>query len=298
MSSCGFYPSNSIEPAKNPASKIDFADYSLEDTAKAISELDDCKSTLPPGIPVNIAFLGNETDAQRISAARHIRRLGLEPVPMVSARRLTSLRHLDELLLALARAAFPTRVIVVGGDPLTPAGALGDARAILESQRLEKFEQVGIVGYPQGHHRIADSALWSALLAKAALLDRNGRTFEITTQYCLEANAVIAWVAKLRTLGVTCRVRIGVPGPAPAGRLRRFAEQFGVLVPDWIAGMPPTATASFEDFLSDLRRGLNEVDHGSIGLHLYPFGGTARAIEWLGEQQAVRAPSEGMCASF
>ena len=185
------------------ASAIGLADFSLEITGKAVEEVVRCADLLPPRLPINIAFLGNESDAQRIAAAGTICAQGLQPVSILSGRRLGSVEQLDALLAGLARHSKSLSIIVVGGDPVSAAGPFEAAVDILDSGILTRHpvSHVGIVGYPQGHHRIADDILWDALREKAELLDRSGRTFEITTQYCLEPHAVIDWLGRLRAFG-------------------------------------------------------------------------------------------------
>lgn len=47
--------------------------YALEVTGKAIAQVQTARAAIRLGTPINIAFLGNETHAQRIHAARVIR---------------------------------------------------------------------------------------------------------------------------------------------------------------------------------------------------------------------------------
>ncbi|WP_457580859.1 hypothetical protein [Ensifer canadensis] len=76
----------------------------MEITGKDLGQIEAAKSEIPAGTPINIAFLGNETHAQRIEAAARIRQWGFEPVPIISSRRLTSVQDRDELLAGLTSA--------------------------------------------------------------------------------------------------------------------------------------------------------------------------------------------------
>ncbi len=263
--------------------------YALEVTGKAIAHLEAAQAAIPPGTPINIAFLGNETHAQRIHAARVIRACGFEPVPIISSRRLRSEQDRDQLLDSLTAAAAPTRVILVGGDPTSPAGPYEDSLALLRSNLLQRhaITQVGIVGYPEGHPRIDPGSLWRSLRWKLDFLQEAGCTVEITTQFGLDAEAVVHWIRQLRREGINTPVRIGVPGPATAGTLLRYAQQFGVTPSPAVArhyGLPindPQRRVGPERYWDHLTAGMSGTDLGTIDYHLYPFGGIMDGVQWI-----------------
>jgi methylenetetrahydrofolate reductase (NADPH) len=272
-----------------------FEAYSLEITGKDIAEISEARAAIAPATPINIAFLGNETHAQRINAAAVIRACGFTPVPIISSRRLKSKDDRDALLTGLARATPIERVILVGGDPSSPAGPYRDSLDLLASNILDDhgIRHVGIVGYPEGHPKIGDAALWDALARKVELLRGAGRTVEITTQYGFDAEAVIAWITRVRALGIDAPIRIGVPGPADVKRLLRFAVQFGVGTSAAIAHKYGFSLVNLlskvgpERFLARIGKGLAAHDLGAVRLHFYPFGGIAPTVDWIAGQ--VRA---------
>ncbi len=272
-----------------PASQQARALYSLEVTGKAIAEVAAARAVIPPGTPVNIAFLGNEDHGQRLAAAREIRRCGLEPVPIISSRRLRSQQDCDDLLDALIREAAPARFILVGGDPASPAGPYRDSLELLRGGILERhrIRHVGIVGYPEGHPKIATETLWRALLWKADFLKQAGCSVEITTQFGFDADGIVLWIKRLREAGIDAPVRIGVPGPADVGKLLRFARQFGVAASAGIArryGLSLTNLAQRvgpDRFFDRLSAGLAGQGLGCILFHLYPFGGIEDGVRWI-----------------
>lgn len=258
--------------------------FSLETTGKDIDQLVSAAPAIPPGTPINIAFLGNETHDQRVTAAATIRDCGFEPVPIISARRLKSRADLDGLLARLKSAAAPRRFMFVGGDPASPAGPFRDSLELFASDVLRdhNIREVVVAGYPEGHPRIEEDYLWASLRKKAGILKRLGRSFEITLQYSLNPESVVTWIRELRLAGIDAPVRVGVPGPAPAERLIRFARQFGVAVPeDLDQTRSGVSDRSFEMFLRSIERGLGADHARNVGLHLYPFGGLVRAVDWL-----------------
>ncbi|HTJ91259.1 MAG TPA: hypothetical protein VL356_13935 [Acidocella sp.] len=263
--------------------------YSLEITGKGIAQIEESKNEIPPGAPVNIAFLGNEDHRQRIAAARRIRECGLEPVPIISARRLGSEQDLDNLLAGLIGEAGPTRFVLVGGDPVTPAGPYADSLSLLENGVLQRhgIRHVGIVGYPEGHPKIDADALWRALRWKLAFLKNAGCSVEITTQLCFDADAITRWIAELRSEGIHTLVRIGVPGPANIGTLLRYAKQFGVVTSDeHLRKYSHSFTALHQHvtpdrFLAQLAHSMRGRNLGSTLYHLYPFGGIPSGVRWM-----------------
>lgn len=274
------------------------AAYTLEVTGKAISDIETARATIPPGTPVNIAFLGNEDHGQRINAARVIRACGFEPVPIISSRRLRSRQDRDDLVGELVKSADPQRFILVGGDPASPAGPYRDSLALLESGILERhaIRHVGIVGYPEGHHRIAPQELDRALRWKVAFLQEAGCTVEITTQFGFDADAVVHWIERLRTAGIDAPVRVGVPGPADVGKLLRYARQFGVVSSAAIARRYGLSLANLlrrvapDRFVDRLYAGMQEKDLGVVLFHLYPFGGMVDGVRWMNDHLLERRP--------
>ncbi|MBP1884410.1 methylenetetrahydrofolate reductase [Sinorhizobium mexicanum] len=263
--------------------------YALEVTGKDIAQIEASRTAIPPGTQINIAFLGNEDHAHRINAARVIRACGLEPVPIISSRRLRSEQDRDYLIGALIAEAAPRRFILVGGDPAIPAGPFADSLALLKSNVLQRhaIRHVGIVAYPEGHPKIDTETLWHALKWKLGFLQDRGCSVEITTQFGFDADAVVQWIERLRHEGIGAPVRIGVPGPAEVGKLLRFAKQFGVVTSAAIARRYGLSMVNLlqrvgpERYWDRLAAGINARNLGTVLYHLYPFGGIIEGVRWM-----------------
>ncbi len=263
--------------------------YTLEVTGKDIAQVEAARSGIPDGTPINIAFLGNEDHGQRINAARVIRACGFEPVPIISSRRLLSTEDLDNLLGALIREATPSRFLLVGGDPAKPAGPFADSLALLASGVLRRhaIRHVGIAGYPEGHPKIDSETLWKSLKWKVAFLQAEGCPVEITTQFGFDADAVLRWIEELRSAGIDCPVRVGVPGPADVGKLLRFARQFGAASSARVVRRYGFSLVNLlqrvgpERFLDRLVPQVADGRLGTVRYHLYPFGGIAETVDWM-----------------
>jgi methylenetetrahydrofolate reductase (NADPH) len=279
-----------------PARRL-VAGFSLEVTAANAASVRDAARWLPPGTPVSITYLPGETSEARQAAAALIRSLRFLPVPHVSARRLASPEHLKEYLSGLARRAGLDRALVVAGD-CRPAGPFEDALAVIRSGQLAQYgvRRVGIAGYPQGHPDIPEDRLWQALADKHRLLLKLGHEPIITTQFAFDADAMVAWIGDVRDRGIESTIRLGVPGPAAVQSLLRFAARCGVSASARVMrkyGLSITRlmnVAGPDQLVEDLAACLDPARHGDVQIHIYPFGGLARAAEWVGRQLEPATP--------
>ena len=264
-------------------------DFSMEMTGKDVARLEAAAGVIPAGTRIHITFLDNEDLALRVNAAAAARRLGFTPVPHISARRITSPEHLEEFLAALRVIDATESVFAVGGDPAVPMGPYEDSLALIESGVLQQYgvKNISIGGYPDGHPDIATDVLWSALEKKAAALSRLNLPGAVITQVDFDVDRVLAWVAEVREHGVDLPIRVGVPGPASVKLLLGFAGRLGISTSTTIAkkyGLSVTnllTKAGPENFIRDLRAGLDPGRHGVVKLHFYTFGGFKTTAEWI-----------------
>ncbi|MBT0772915.1 methylenetetrahydrofolate reductase [Kineosporia sp. J2-2] len=281
-------------PTASPADiRTLLAGHSLEMTGKDVPHLIEARDSIPPGTRINVTFLENEDLPVRVEAARTVRESGFVPVPHLSARRLASPAALEEYLGALREAGACDQVFAVGGDPAVPHGPYPDALSIIRSGLLERHgvRHVSIAGYPEGHPGIPDAELWAALTAKAAALREQQLDGAIITQFGFDVDPVLTWIERVRALGVTLPVRVGVPGPAGIRRLVRYATRFGVGTSAGIArkyGFSITnliGTAGPDVFLAELAGRLDAGRHGEVGVHFYTFGGIGATSRWIKDFQ-------------
>ncbi|WP_326781863.1 methylenetetrahydrofolate reductase [Streptomyces longwoodensis] len=277
-----------VAPLPRPAAGDLLDGFSLEMTGKDVAALEAARPAIPDGTRVNVTFLGTEDTELRLAAVRAVRRLGLVPVPHLSARRLRSRAELEAYLSALRDADAADHVFVVGGDPTVPLGPYDDALAVLRSGLLQEYgvRHVGVSGYPEGHPAISEPALWSAIEDKAAVLREEGLAGSVITQFGFDTEPVLAWLEAVRARGVDLPVRVGVPGPAGIRRLLRYAARFGVGTSAGIAkkyGFSLTnlmGTAGPDRFVHTLAERHDPGRHGELGLHFYTFGGIGATSDW------------------
>ena len=276
---------------KAPENMVD--GYSLETTAKETEGLREAAPLILPRTQIAITFLPGEEMEQRVEAAVVVRELGFEPIAHLSARRLASEAELDKYLADLSAKAGLKRVFVIAGDPPEPEGPYSDSLQIIESGLLEKhgIEVVGVGGHPEGHPNNTKAELWDWMERKIAAVRAHGMTPLVVTQFAFDDDAIIEWLAEMRTRGIDVPVRLGVPGPAGIKRLLGFAKRCGVGASASVMkkyGVSITnliGRAGPDKLVESLRTGLNEK-HGRVRLHFYPFGALTASAEWINEYHA------------
>jgi methylenetetrahydrofolate reductase (NADPH) len=270
-----------------------FADFSLGLAWKERGDLDRVAPLIPPGTRIHVGFRDTEDMLRRVAVVRTVWRSGFVPVPVIAARRLASEEMLREYLAALANKT--DSVLVVGGDPALPRGPYPDAESVIGSGLLEAhgITRVGVAGHPGGHPAVADDVLWSALLGKTGLMKERELAGGVVTQFGFDASQALAWIAAARDRGIDLPLRIGVPGPATARKLRAYADLCGVSVTESAAreyGLTGTADAvPPARFISALTSGYDPGRHGAVTLHFNTFAGIAVTAKWISASRVPRA---------
>lgn len=243
-----------------------------------------------PGTEVFVSFLpGGDWRAVAATAAE-LRRQGFCPVPHVAARALAGRDDLDAFLRRLAGEAGVDRALVIAGDTERPRGAFAGALDALASGLFEAhgIRRIGLAGYPEGHPKLSDEALMTALRAKLAWAREAGVEPFVVTQFCFAATPVLDWLAATRAAGIAAPVRIGVAGPASVATLVRYALRCGIG-----ASLRAVQTrtnmigrllsdAGPDDLLRELATALAAApDPRVTGIHFFPFGGPGKTSDWI-----------------
>jgi methylenetetrahydrofolate reductase (NADPH) len=262
--------------------------YSLEMTAKDIAALQDAAPLIPADTPLSVTFLPGEDPAARVAATVAVRKLGFEPMPHFSARRILSEDDFEGYLKAVVEQAGVTRCFIVAGDPAEAMGPYSDTSALLATGAFERagIKAIGIGGHPEGHPVMSKDECWAVLDSKVRDIERRGMAALIVTQFCFDPDALLEWVKQLRARGIDTPVRIGIPGPASIKSLLRFAVRCGVGASTAVMkkyGVSITnllGTAGPDRLVDDFAQKL-APEHGLIRLHFYPFGGLVKTSQWI-----------------
>jgi methylenetetrahydrofolate reductase (NADPH) len=262
---------------------------SIEIAAKP-AVVETLKAAFDPGteIFVNLPPAGDYRACVETAVA--IRRAGFRPVAHVAARNLASLAELDDYLERLAGEAGADRVLLISGDRPQPRGPFSSVLDVLASGRVSAagITTIGVAGHPEGHPAVAPAVLDAALVAKRDAAADAGLSCFIVTQFCFEAAPIISYLARLDRLGLALPVKVGVAAPASVPTLIRYALRCGV--GDSLRALSTQAKtvgrligeSGPEDLLHDLAVGLSQAASDRVaGIHLYPFGGVAKAADWI-----------------
>lgn len=259
---------------------------SLEATFPSSAELDATRQILPAGTHLYLSLPSGRTPAELGSLATRVRMAGFEPVPHIAARALASRNDAHDLLARLNGEAGVTRALVIAGDADWPAGPFADALALIESGLFESngFATVGIAGYPDGHPRISNVALASALTKKVDAIFGRGLSVDIVSQFCFDGECIVAWLRQLRYLRVDVPIKLGVAGPASLRALLHYALKCGVRTAIKGARSTPAMALLAESKPDHMLRTLSQItalSTGNVTVHVFSFGGLVKTARWV-----------------
>ncbi len=262
------------------------AQVTFEVTRLAPDDIDVLNSSVPRGTRIYVSAVPKRPLAEQIEVAAQLGAAGFAPVPHIAARAFASHADLDRHLGALADKAGARCILAIGGDHAVPAGPFHAALEVIDSglPQARGIVEVGIAGYPDGHPRLTTDDLDRALVAKAEAATETGLGVHIVTQFGFSPATIVAWIARLRDVGIDHKVRIGLAGPATLTGLVRYARACGVSVSaQGLARNTGLATHLFGMVTPDaVLRPLAEAapELGDVGPHIFSFGGLATAARW------------------
>jgi methylenetetrahydrofolate reductase (NADH) len=177
---------------------------------------------LPEGSSVTVTASPSHGIEATFDVAEALQARGHDVTPHLSAHMIRDRAHLQELL-DRARAAGMTKAFVVGGDA-RDRGVFHDGVMLLQAidQLGHPFTEIGVPSYPEGHPDIADDVLLAALKEKQKLAT------SMTTQMCFNPPALMTWLKRMRSAGITLPLHLGVPGVAELTKLMAVSARIGV----------------------------------------------------------------------
>ena len=265
------------------------AHWSIEVTPAGATKIDSFADCLDPGTTVNVTFLPGSDPMDTVTVAERLHNEGMNPVPHLAARSLRDTDQLDILLAAYTSRCGVNEVLVIGGGVDHPVGAFSDSMQVLETGLIQRYgiQNVGVAGHPEGSPDITQSEIADALAAKNRLAKRDGLKMYIETQFCFEADIVLAWERDVRAAGNALPIRIGIPGPATIKTLFRFAQISGIgpsmrFISKQARNVAKLMTVQSPHLLlADLAAGMSaDPDCLIQHFHFYPFGGFARTAAY------------------
>ena len=142
-------------------------------------------------------------------------------------------------------------------------------------------------GHPEGSPDISDVQLADAIMLKNEFARKEGLSLYMETQFCFDAEAVLAWERSIRNAGNRLPVRIGIPGPATIKTLFRFAQISGIgpsmrFIAKQARNVAKLMTVqSPHELLAGLSAGMSADEKCLLHhFHYYPFGGFAKTAAY------------------
>ena len=266
--------------------------YSIEITARDHASRRAVLERMPPGSEVFIADLPDQPPDVMREAAAELRQAGLEPVPHLVARNVTSREEIAALFGYLCDEVRVSRVLITGGDRQEPAGPFASALEVIQSGILSELglSRLAFPCYPEGHPRIAEGELTRALDEKLTASPAAGTEVVLISQFAFDAAPVLEFVRSLRDRGIKAPLRVGTAGPAERQKLIEFGRDLGAGPSlqrlEGAGGSSETETP--EQFLTAIARATErEPSLGIAGVHLFPFGSVREFLKWA---EAHRCP--------
>ncbi len=264
-------------------------DFTVETTPVSADKISDFRTIIRPGTVVYITCLPGSNYHDTIATAKRLRDEGFEPVPHIVARSIRSKAEFEDCLDRAASEAGVNRVLTIAGALDKPVGPYSDSMQLLETGMFDRFgiKTIGVAGHPEGCPEMSDEMILDALRWKNGFAERTDASLHLVTQFCFEAEPIVAWDKMLNGEGNRLPIRVGVPGIAKLSILLKYAVACGVgnsirFLKKRASDLKFMLSAQAPDRLvRDLAAYADsDPDCGIEGVHMYPLGGLKKTAVW------------------
>jgi methylenetetrahydrofolate reductase (NADPH) len=280
--------------------------YSIEVNPSHPKLVEAALERLQPGTEVFLPWIPGANPMDDVGHAARLQRAGLVAVPHVGARHIESLPQLEQFAARLVGEAGVDRVLIIGGDRTKPAGPYDSSVQVMQTGVFQKagIVRMAVGGFPEGNPHISNAVLDEALSAKVNFARRVGVRLSVVTQFCFEAEPIVAWLRHIRVQGIDVPVRVGLAGPAGILTLARYAVRCGIGNSLHALTENPSFARLLvekgpEPIIRDIAAsaGLGSefsgrqqpLPLGIAGLHFYVFGGFSKTVDWIDAQRAANS---------
>ncbi len=265
--------------------------YSIEVMPRTAEKVESFRAILPTGTRVYVAHIEGTPIEDMVTTAKRIGDEGFTVMPHFPARIIKDKATLQDWVARYKDVGVHQGLLLAGGVT-NPVGDYHSSMQLLESGAFDGFDRLHVAGHPEGNKDIdadgSDRMVMEAARWKSAFTERTDAQMAMATQFCFEADPVIAWVNRLATEGVKLPVHIGIAGPAKLQTLIKFAIACGVgpslrvlqkramdvtklLLPyeptEILAGLAAHKAAN--------------PDFGIEQVHFFPLGGIKTNAQWV-----------------
>ena len=159
---------------------------------------------------------------------------------------------------------------------------------------MPPLAEIGVPSYPEGHIDIPDDVLLKVLR------DKQPYASYMTTQMGFNPQAIVAWIARMRTQGVTLPVHLGTPGVAEITKLMTIATRIGIADSarylkkhrKLVGHLLSPGKFGPDALLEGGAPALTNPDARVESLHLFTFNQVGATVEWQQRMLASLADDE------
>lgn len=307
MATANSEPQTAMRPGPEPARQSiarALAGYSIEVMPATAAKIADFREVLPPDTRIYVAQIEGTPIDDMVDTARRIAGEGFPVMPHITARTLRDKAELEIWIRRFVEEAGIREALLLAGGAKEVAGEFTSSIELLRTGLFDRygFRRLHVAGHPEGNPDIdppnSTERLDEALRTKQAWSNETDATMAIATQFCFEPDPVLAWARRLREMGITLPVHVGIAGPAKVQTLIRYALACGV--GNSLRVLQRRAARSLnllrpyppDSVLEALGAALSSGTAPNIaGIHVFPFGGIRAAAEWARDKQ-MAATSE------
>lgn len=263
--------------------------FTAETTPGAASKIPDFNEHLRTDTPVYVTFLPGSDFADTVAVVKRLRAEGFTPVPHFAARSIKDEATLEDNIKRVTGEGGVDWVLCIAGAVDNPVGSFSDSTEILRTGLFEKhgIRRIAVAGHPEGSPDMTTRAIDEALLWKNNYARETGTDMYLVTQFAFEAEPIIAWDKRLRSMGNELPIHIGIPGLATLKSLLMHAKACGVgpsmrILTRQARNVTRLLVVNTPDRLvHDLAEyRATAIDSGIAGAHMYPLGGLRRSALW------------------
>jgi methylenetetrahydrofolate reductase (NADPH) len=252
--------------------------------ARAIADL------LPGGTPVFVNHLPKHALTDTLAGLVAVAKAGLEPVPHLAARRVTSSAEAASFLNAAVKRAGVSKLLLIGGDTHAAGGPYPDALALLKSGLIADagIKEIALAGYPEGHPTVDADTMIDALDAKIAAARGQGLGVRVITQFSFAPARILDFCVWLHRRAPGVPIQVGIPGPTSPTALLRFAQICGVgasfraMTNQGMNAVKLLTHTDPSEQLALIAAHQRSNTHTNItGVHMFSFGGVNKTSQWM-----------------
>ncbi len=286
----------SAAPAAGAADALEgfLKGYSIEVMPRTAAKVEDFRALLPAGTRVYIAHIDGTPIEDMVATARRLSGEGFTVMPHFPARIIADATMLGDWIARYQGEAGVTEALLLAGGVTEPKGDFHSSMQLMETGLFDKagFTRLHVAGHPEGNKDIdpdgSDAMVMEALRWKQAFSERTDAEMAMATQFCFEADPVIAWADRLAAEGIRLPIHIGIAGPAKLQTMIKFAVACGVgpslRVLQRRAKDVTKLVLPFEpdEILTALA--MHKAAHPGFGIaqvHFFPLGGIQTTADWV-----------------